>query len=78
MELVINLPQKLDLRNSNKHVVIQNLSIYYSWKNIRKQYKSNRLTIIAPTWSNEFELPGGSYSVSDVQDYVEYIIKVKH
>ena len=47
------------------------------WKNIRKQYKNNKLKIIAPTWNDEFQLPGGSYSVSDIQDYIEYIIK-KH
>ena len=47
------------------------------WKNIRKQYKSNKLKIIAPTWNDEFELQDGSYSVSDIQDYIEFIIK-KH
>ena len=48
-------------------------------KEIRKQYKNNKLKIIAPTWNNEFELPDSSYSVSDIQDYVEYIIKnMKH
>ena len=48
-------------------------------KKIRKQYKNNKLKIIAPTWNNEFELPDSSYSVSDIQDYVEYIIKnMKH
>ena len=73
----LNLSQKLDLRSSRKHVALQNLSIYYTWKNIRKQYKNNKLKIIAPTWNDEFELPGGSYSVSDIQDYTEFIIK-KH
>ena len=43
--------------------------------NIRKQYKNNKLKIIAPTWNDGFELPNGSYSVSDIQDYTEYIIK---
>ena len=47
------------------------------WKNIRKQYKNNKLKIIAPTRNDEFQLPDGSYSVSDIQDYIEYIIK-KH
>ena len=42
-----------------------------------KQYKNNKLKIIAPTWNLEFELPDGSYSVSDIQGYIEYIIK-KH
>ena len=45
------------------------------WKNIRKQYKNNKLKIIVPTWNDEFELPHGSCSVSDIQDYIEFIIK---
>ena len=76
-KFVLNLSQRLDLRSSNKHVAIQNLSIYYTWKNVRKQYNNNKLKIIAPTWNNTFELPDGSYSVSDIQYYIEYIIK-KH
>ena len=43
-------------------------------KSIRKQYKINKLKIIAPTWTNQFELPDGSYSVSDIQGYIEHII----
>ena len=70
------MSQRLDL-SSNKHVALQNLSIYYTWKNIRKQNKNNKLKIMAPTWIDEFELLDGSYSVSDIQDYIEYIIK-KH
>ena len=76
-KFVLNLSQRLDLRGSDKHVSLQNLSNYYTWKNIRKQYKNNTLKIITPTWNNEFELPHGSYSVSDIQDYIEFIIK-KH
>ena len=41
----------------------------------KKQCKKNKLKIVAPTWNDEFELPGGSYSVSDIQDYIDYIIK---
>ena len=70
-KFVVNLPQRLDLRSSSKHVVLQNLSIYYTWKNIRKQFKNNKLKTIVPTWNDEFELPDGSYSVSDIQDYIE-------
>ena len=76
-KFVLNLSQRLGLRSSDKHVALQKLSIYYTWKNIRKQYKNNKLKIIARTWNDEFELPDGSYSVSDIQDYTEYIIK-KH
>ena len=71
------MSQRLNLRSSNEHVSLQNLSIYYTSKNIRKQYKNNKLKILAPTWNDEFELPDGSYVVSDIQDYIEYIIK-KH
>ena len=47
----------------------------YMWKNIRTQYKNSKFKIIAPTWNDEFELPDGSYSASDIQDHIEYIIK---
>ena len=76
-KFVLNLSQRLDLISSNKHAAFQNLPIYYTWKNIRKQYRNNKLKIIARTWKAEFELPDGFYSVSDIQDYIEYIIK-KH
>ena len=46
-------------------------------KRKRKQYKSNKLKIIAPTWNDKLELLDGFYSVSYIQDYIEYIIK-KH
>ena len=59
----------------NKHVALQNLPIYYTCNNIRQQYKNNKLKIIAPTWNYEFELSDGSYSMSDIQDYIERIIK---
>ena len=74
-KFTINLSQRLDLKNSDRHVALQNLSIHYTWKNLRKLYKNNKLTIIAPMWSDEFELPDGSYSVSDIQGYIEFIIK---
>ena len=67
----INLFQRLDLRSWNKHVALQNLSIYYNWKNIRQKYKNNKLKIKATTRNDEFELPGGSCAVSDIQDYIE-------
>ena len=59
---------------SEPHIVVLNLS---QRKSIRKQYKNNKLKIIAPTWNDDFELPDGSYSVSDIQDYIAYIMK-KH
>ena len=64
--LILNLSQRLDLRSSDKHVALQNAPIYYTWKNITKQYKNkrnNKSNMINPTWNDEFELPDGSYSV---------------
>ena len=46
-------------------------------KNMIKQYKNNKLKITTLTWNDEFQLLDGFYSVSDIQDYIEYIIK-KH
>ena len=40
-KFIFNLSQRLDLKSSNKHVALQNVSIYYMGKNIRKQYKNN-------------------------------------
>ena len=74
-KFLINLSQRLDLRSSDRHTVLQNLSIYYTWKNIRKQYKKNKLKIIAPTRNDEFELPNGSYFISNIQDCIEYTSK---
>ena len=69
------MSKRLYLKRSTEHVALQHLSIYSTWKNIRKRYKNNKLKIIAPTWNDEFELPDGSYSVSDIPGYIEYIIK---
>ena len=47
-KFVVILSKRLDLRGSNKYAALQNLSIYYTWKNKRKQRKNNKLKIIAP------------------------------
>ena len=75
--LTLKLTDTLYLRRGQKTVALSNLSIYYTWKNIKNSYNNNKFKISAPTWSEEFELPDGSYSVSDIQDYFEYILK-KH
>ena len=74
--LKLKLGDKLDLRIGEKVIALSNLSIYYTWKNIKSSY-NNKFKISAPTWNEEFTLPDGSYSVSDIQDYFEYIQK-KH
>ena len=75
--LVLKLTDKLDLRRGQKTVALSNLSIYYIWKNVKSSSDNNKFKIFAPTWSEEFKLPDGLYSVSDIQDYFEYILK-KH
>ena len=56
-------------------MVLANLSIYYTWKNIKSAYNNNKFKISVQTWNDEFDLPVGSYSISDIENYFEYIIK---
>ena len=58
-------------------MALANLSIYYTWKNIKSEYNSNKFKISALTWNETFDLPDGFYSIDDIQDYFEFIIK-KH
>ena len=74
--LLLNLTNKIDLR-SEKTVALSNLSIYYTWKNIKSSCNNNEFKISAPTWNEEFKLPDGSYSILDIQDCFQYILK-KH
>ena len=75
--LILKLTDKLDLRRGEKIIALSHLSIYYTWKNIKNSYNNNKFKISAPTWNDKFELPDGSYSVSDIQDYFENIFR-KH
>ena len=73
--LTLKLTSKLDLRIGEKVIALSNLSIYYAWRNIKSSYNNNKFKISTPTWNDEFELQDGSCSVSDIQDYFEYILK---
>ena len=73
----LDLRDKLNLENPNKNMALANLSIYYTWKNIKSEYNNNKFKISAPTWNETLDLPDGSYSVSEIQDYFQFIIK-KH
>ena len=76
--LLLKLTDKLScLRRGEKIIALLNLSIYYTWKNIKRSYNNNKFEISAPTWNDKFELPDGWNSVSDIQDYFEDIFK-KH
>ena len=59
--LLLNLTDKIGLRRKDKHFALSNLSIYYTWENIKKSYNNNKFKISAPTWNEEFELRDGSY-----------------
>ena len=74
---VLKLTNKSDLRIGKKVIALSNLSIYYTWKNIKSSCNNNKFKISAPIWNDEFKLPDGSYSISDIQNYFRYILK-KH
>ena len=75
--LKLKLTDKLDLRLDEKVIALSNVSMYYTWNSIKSSYNNNKFKISTPTWNEEFTLPDGSYSVSDIQDYLQYILK-KH
>ena len=74
---ILKFTDKLDLGRGENRIALSNLSIYYTSKNIKNSYNNNKFKISAPTWNDKIELPDGSYSASDIQDYFEYIFK-KH
>ena len=73
----LDLTDKLNLKNPNKNIALANLGICYTWKNIKSAYNNNKFKIYAPTWNDTFDLPNNFYSIADIQDYSEFIIK-KH
>ena len=75
--LALKLTNKLNLRIGEKVIALSNLSIYYTWRNIKSSYNNNKFKISVSTWNDKFELPDGLYSISDIQDYFEYIFE-KH
>ena len=75
---IYQFTDKLNLKTpNNKNIGLINLSIYYTWKNIKSECNNNKFKISAPNWNDTFDLPDGSYSNSDIQDYFKFIIK-KH
>ena len=71
----LDLRDKLNLKNPRKNMALANLSTYYTWKNIKTKYNNNKFKISAPTWNETVDLPDGSYSIDDIQDYFEFIMK---
>ena len=76
-QFIYNFTDKLNLKNPNKNIALANLSIYYTWKNVKSDYNNNKFKISAPTWNYMFDVSDGSYSIAALQNYLEYIIK-KH
>ena len=70
-----DLAHKLNLKNPNKNIAFGNLSIYYTWKNIKSAYNNNKFQISAPTWNDTFDLPDVFYFIADIQDYFEFTFK---
>ena len=66
--IVFNLADKINLKRRHKYFALSNLSIWYKRKN-KELYWNNKLKFSGPTWNEEIELPGGSYSLSDIQVY---------
>ena len=73
--LMLKLTDKLDLRRGEKITALSNLSISYTWKNIKSSYNNKKYKVSPPTWNEKFELPDGSHSVANIQDYSEHIKK---
>ena len=71
----LDLTDKLNLKNPNKNMALANLSIYYTWKNMKSEYNNNKFKILTPTWNNTFDLLDGSYSISDIQDYFDLSLR---
>ena len=73
----LDLTDKLNLKDHEKNVALANSSIYNTWKNTKYEYNNNKFKISVPTWNEKFDLLHGSYSISDIQNYFEFIIR-KH
>ena len=75
--VILDLADKLNLKHPKKNKALTNLSIYYTWRNIKSACNNNKFKVSVSTWDDTFDLPDGSYSIADIQDYFEFIIK-KH
>ena len=62
-KFVYQFTDKLNLKNPKKNIGLVNLSIYYTWKNIKSAYNNNKFKISAPTWNDKLDLLDGSDSL---------------
>ena len=73
--LLFYFSDETDFKRSYGYVTLLNLSIYYTWKNMKKSNKSNKFKISTPTRNDKFKFSNESYSVSDIEDYFKYILE---
>ena len=66
-KFVYQFTDKLSIKNPNENIGLVNLSIYYTWKNSKSAHNNSRFKILASTSNDEFDLPDGSYSISDMR-----------
>ena len=71
----LDLTDKLNLKDPRKNMALANLSIYYTWKNIKSVHNNSKFKILASTWNDTFDFSDGFYSIADIQDYFEFRIK---
>ena len=76
-KFVYNFTDKLNLKKPTKNIALANLSIYYTWKNVKSDCNNNKFKISASMWNDTFDVPDGPYSITALQNYFQYIIK-KH
>ena len=70
-----DLSGKITLKQPKENMALVNLSVYCTWKNIKSEYNNNKFKISSLTWNDTADLPDGPYSIADIQDYFEIIIK---
>ena len=73
--LLLNLTDKIDLKRKDKYIALSSLSIYYTWKNIKSRVKTISLKYQLQHGMKNLNLPDGSYSISDIRDFLKYIQK---
>ena len=73
--VILKLTHKLDLRRGEKSTLLYQILVFITHRKTKSSHNNNEFKISAPTWNDKFDLPDGSYSVSDIQDYFGYILK---
>ena len=71
------LADKLNVKNPSKNMPLANFLLASTYGKTLNLHNNNKFKISVPTWDDEFDLPDGSNSIADIQDYFEFIIK-KH